>query len=77
MASDPTSLFALASCYSCYTPNQMILMQLALLAQISLAKNPANATDPKSLLNAASCYACYTENEWALMKLALLAQISP
>lgn len=79
MATDPQSLFTASPCYSCYTPGEISIMEVALLAQISLAKNPANAVDPKSLLAAAQCYACYMTNPamLQLMKLALLAQIAP
>ena len=77
MATDPTSLFALSTCYACYTENQMDLMELALLSQIALAKNPSAAVDAPSLLASAKCYACYTREQWILMKLALLAQIAP
>lgn len=78
MATDPQSLFSAAPCFTCYTPGQLSIMEVVLLSQISLAKNPANAVDPKSLLAAGACYACYgTMEQLELMKLALLAQIAP
>lgn len=77
MATDPQSLFSTANCYACYTENQIALMEISLLSQVALAKNPAAKVDPASLLAQANCYACYTIMEWQLMKLALLAQIAP
>jgi len=69
-----------AKCYGCAAPNgyTLGLMKLALLAQISLAKNPANDVSPQGLMAASNCFKCYASNEYTLrlMELALLAQIA-
>lgn len=78
MANDPQTLFAASACYACYTQQQLSLMEIALLAQIVLVKNPLAKVDPATLLAASNCYACYgTPEQLMLMKLALLAQIAP
>jgi cytochrome c551/c552 len=80
MATDPQSLLQQASCYSCNGANlyTLKLMEIALLAQISLSKNPSNDVSPQGLLKQAACLECYASNIYTqnLMILALLQQIA-
>jgi hypothetical protein len=80
VATDPQSLLTAAQCYDCFGSSTYMLdlMKVALLAQISLAKNPANNVTPQGLLAAANCYQCFGASEYMLklMELALLAQIA-
>jgi hypothetical protein len=79
VATDPASLLAAAAGYESYasSPYMLDLMKVALLAQISLAKNPANDVSPAGLLKAASCYECSAASPYMLqlMQLSLLVQI--
>ncbi len=74
---DPQTLLSSAQCYVCQGVTIAQAMKLQLLAQISLAHNPANQVDPQSLLSQATCFACFSEaSTGKLMELALLAQIA-
>ncbi len=77
MATDAQSLMTQGACYACYGVSSFEIMKLALLAQISLAHNPANAVDPQSLITQGKCFPCFgTVSMARLMELALLAQIA-
>lgn len=78
MATTPQALADAGSCYSCGGLTSMAdMMELALLAQISLAANPANDVSVQGLMTQAACYECATMASQAqLLKLALLAQIA-
>lgn len=77
MNTDPQTLMSNAQCYVCEGVSTFQALKLALLAQISVAHNPANQTDPQSLMAQAKCFACYSNASIGkLMELALLAQIA-
>lgn len=74
---DPQTLLSSAQCYVCQGVSIGQALKLQLLAQISLAHNPANQVDPQSLLSQAKCFACFSEASIGkLMELALLVQIA-
>lgn len=77
-ATDPQSLYSQGKCYLCFgTLSDYMILKLALLAQISVAHNPANQTDPQSLLTAGKCFPCFSNaSTGQIMELALLAQIA-
>jgi len=72
------SLMTAGACYQCYGPlTTFELLQITLLAQISLDKNPANDVSPAGLMSQASCLSCGLGGSTGqLMILALLTQIA-
>lgn len=74
---DPQGLYTLANCYLCMGVTQFQALKLALLSQISKAKNAANDTTPQTLMSQGKCFPCYSSaNTGQIMELALLAQIA-
>jgi hypothetical protein len=74
---DPQGLMALGKCYACYGLSEVQVMRLALLAQISTAKNPANDTSPAALLTNGKCWPCFSNGDvGSVMELELLRQIA-
>lgn len=74
---DPQGLYNLSKCYVCMGVSDFQAMKLALLAQISQAKNPANPVDAQTLMTQGKCFPCHsTANTGQIMELALLAQIA-
>ena len=77
MNTDPQTLLTAAKCYVCEQVSIAQALKLQLLADISLAHNPANQVDPQSLLSQAKCFSCFSNASIGkLMELALLAQIA-
>lgn len=80
MATDPQSLLASASCFSCFGSDRgtMELLKLALLRQLVMASNPMAVLDPQTLLSEANCLSCFGSSpaQMQLMELALLSQIA-
>lgn len=77
MATDPQSLMDQGKCYACYGVDETMIMRLALLAQISVAHNPANDTSPAALLALGKCFPCYGNGDiGTTFELALLVQIA-
>jgi len=62
-------------CYNNYGPGTFPLLDIALLTDIVLQKNPAANTNPASLLAGSGCYNNYSAQSW-LVKLGLLQEIS-
>jgi len=58
-----------------YGPGTFPLLDIALLTDIVLQKNPAANTNPASLLAGSGCYNNYSAQSW-LVKLGLLQEIS-
>ena len=77
MNTDPQTLLSAAQCYVCQGVSIAQALKLQLLADISLAHNPANKVDPQSLMTQAKCFACFGQaSAFQLLELALLAQIA-
>jgi len=77
MATDPQSLLTAGQCFACYDASTFEILKLALLAQISQAKNPANNVTPQGLLAQGQCLECYgMVSTPKLMELVLLSQIA-
>jgi hypothetical protein len=77
MATDPQSLIAAGHCYVCYGASIFETLKLALLAEISLAKNPANDVTPQGLISQGKCLECYgMVSIPRLMELVLFTQIA-
>lgn len=77
-ATDAQSLFTQGKCYACFGPlSSFQILKLALLAQISQARNPSNAVDPQSLVSQGKCFPCFSNADMGkIMELALLQQIA-
>ena len=76
-ATDPQSLFNQSKCYLCVGISLFQALKLALLAQISLAKNAANDVTPAGLMTQGKCWPCFSNTDTGrIMELALLAQIA-
>lgn len=80
MATDAQSLLDETACFACFASNIYTesLMELALLRQILLARDPAADTSPQALLADAKCYECMAANNNMenLLELGLLQQIA-
>lgn len=74
---DPQGLFNLSKCYLCMGVSLFQALKLALLAQISQAKNAANDVTPAALMTQGKCFPCFSNVDTGrIMELALLAQIA-
>ncbi len=77
MATDAASLLSQGNCYACYGLSEVMIMRLALLAQISTLQNSTNNTTPAALLAQGACFSCYSNGDvGTIMELALLVQIA-
>ena len=77
MATDPQSLMTQGHCFACYNASTYEILKLAILAQISLAHNPANDVTPQGLLAQGKCLECFgMVSEPKIMELVLWTQIA-
>lgn len=74
---DPQGLMALGKCYACFGLSDVMVMRLALLAQISTGKNASNDVTPDGLIAQGKCFPCFSNGDiGSTMELALLVQIA-
>jgi hypothetical protein len=78
MATDAQTLMTQAKCYMCAAQMSMFqAMEIALLAQISVARSAANDVTPQGLITAGACYQCGGQLSTAeTMIVVLLKQIA-